>query len=144
MIVCGKLINFARKMEKMEQIRVLRYKYIIGIVAVVALIVFAACGGKNDSLQGDIPYKLERTHADSIALAARFSGDFKHFLAVTDSLAELGELSPIRADGYRGVAYFQLGQTDKCVEVLRRVVAIDNPPAEDFWEYMLVPISLSC
>lgn len=136
MIICGKLINFARKMEKMEQIRVLGYKYIIGIFAVVALIVFAACGGKGDRLQGDIPYKLERTHADSIALAARFSGDFKHFLDVTDSLAELGELSPIRADGYRGVAYFQLGQTDKCVEVFRRVVAIDNPPAEDFWEYI--------
>lgn len=136
MIVCGKLINFAPEMEKMEQIRVLGYKYIIGIVAVVALTVFAACGGKGDRLQGDIPYKLERTHADSIALAARFSGNFEYFLAVTDSLAEAGELSPIRADGYRGVAYFQLGQTDKCVEVLRRVVAIDNPPAEDFWEYI--------
>ncbi len=70
MIVCGKLINFARKMEKMEQIRVLGYKYIIGIVAVVALTVFAACGGKGDRLQGDIPYKMERTRGDSIALAA--------------------------------------------------------------------------
>lgn len=136
MIVCGKLINFARKMEKMEQIRVLGYKYIIGIVAVVASLVLTACGGKGDRLQGDIPYKLERTRGDSIALAARFSGNFEYFLAVTDSLAEAGELSPIRADGYRGVAYFQLGQTDKCVEVLRRVVAIDNPPAEDFWEYI--------
>lgn len=136
MIVCGKLVNFAPEMEKMEQIRVLGYKYIIGIVAVVALTVFAACGGKGDRLQGDIPYKLERTRGDSIALAARFSGNFEYFLAVTDSLAEAGELSPIRADGYRGVAYFQLGQTDKCVEVLRRVVAIDNPPAEDFWEYI--------
>lgn len=136
MIVCGKLINFARKMEKMEQIRVLGYKYIIGIVAVVALTVFVACGGKGDRLQGDISYKMERTRGDSIALAARFSGNFEYFLAVTDSLAEAGELSPIRADGYRGVAYFQLGQTDKCVEVLRRVVAIDNPPAEDFWEYI--------
>ena len=136
MIVCGKLINFARKMEKMEQIRVLGYKYIIGIVTVVASLVLTACGGKGDRLQGDIPYKMERTHGDSIALAARFSGNFEYFLAVTDSLAEAGELSPIRADGYRGVAYFQLGQTDKCVEVFRRVVAIDNPPAEDFWEYI--------
>lgn len=124
------------KWKKMEQIRVLGYKYIIGIVAVVALTVFVACGGKGDRLQGDIPYKMERTRGDSIALAARFSGNFEYFLAVTDSLAEAGELSPIRADGYRGVAYFQLGQTDKCVEVLRRVVAIDNPPAEDFWEYI--------
>ena len=136
MIVCGKLINFARKMEKMEQIRVLGYKYIIGIVTVVASLVLTACGGKGDRLQGDIPSKLERTRGDSIALAARFSGNFEYFLAVTDSLAEAGELSPIRADGYRGVAYFQLGQTDKCVEAFRRVVAIDNPPAEDFWEYI--------
>ena len=136
MIVCGKLITFARKIEKMEQIRVLGYKYIIGIVTVVASLVLTACGGKDSQVQGDIPYKLERTRGDSIALAARFSGDFDYFLAVTDSLAEAGELSPIRADGYRGVAYFQLGQTDKCVEVLRRVVAIDNPPAEDFWEYI--------
>ena len=136
MIVCGKLINFARKMEKMEQIRVLGYKYIIGIVTVVASLVLTACGGKGDRLQGDIPYKMERTRGDSIALAARFSGNFEYFLAVTDSLAEAGELSPIRADGYRGVAYFQLGQTDKCVEVFRRVVAIENPPAEDFWEYI--------
>ena len=123
-------------MEKMEQIRVLGYKYIIGIVTVVASLVLTACGGKGDRLQGDIPYKMERTRGDSIALAARFSGNFEYFLAVTDSLAEAGELSPIRADGYRGVAYFQLGQTDKCVEVFRRVVAIDNPPAEDFWEYI--------
>ena len=136
MIVCGKLITFARKMEKMEQIRVLGYKYIIGIVTVAASLVLTACGGKDSQVQGDIPYKLERTRGDSIALAARFSGNFDYFLAVTDSLAEAGELSPIRADGYRGVAYFQLGQTDKCVEVLRRVVAIDNPPAEDFWEYI--------
>jgi AraC-like DNA-binding protein len=79
---------------------------------------------------------MVRTHGDSLALAARFTGDFQHFLAVTDSLAEVGELSPIRADGYRGVAYFQMGQMDKCIEHFRRVVAIDNPPAEDFWEYI--------
>ena len=136
MIVCGKLITFAPGMEKWNKIRVMGCRYIIGIVAVAASLVLTACGGKDSQVQGDIPYKLERTRGDSIALAARFSGNFDYFLAVTDSLAEAGELSPIRADGYRGVAYFQLGQTDKCVEVLRRVVAIDNPPAEDFWEYI--------
>ena len=25
---------------------------------------------------------------------------------------------------------------DKCIECFRRVVAIENPPAEDFWEYI--------
>ena len=95
-----------------------------------------ACGGKGSEKQSKIPSGLVRSHGDSIALAARFSGDFQHFLAVTDSLAEIGELSPIRADGYRGVAYFQMGQADKCIECFRRVVAIENPPAEDFWEYI--------
>ena len=130
------MITFVPEMRKMEQIRVLVYKYIIGIVAVVAFTVLTACGGKDDRVKGDIPEKIKRTHADSIALAARFSGDFEYFLAVTDSLAELGELSPIRADGYRGVAYFQMGQMDKCIECFRRVNAIENPPAEDFWEYI--------
>ena len=97
---------------------------------------FTACGGKGGEKQGKISSGLVRTHGDSIALAARFTGDFQHFLAVTDSLAEIGELSPIRADGYRGVAYFQMGQADKCIEYFRRVVAIENPPAEDFWEYI--------
>ncbi len=95
-----------------------------------------ACGGKGSEKHSKIPSGLVRSHGDSIALAARFSGDFQHFLAVTDSLAEIGELSPIRADGYRGVAYFQMGQADKCIEYFRRVVAIENPPAEDFWEYI--------
>ena len=97
---------------------------------------FTACGGKGGEKQSKVPSGLKRNHGDSIALAARFTGDFQHFLAVTDSLAEIGELSPIRADGYRGVAYFQMGQADKCIEYFRRVVAIENPPAEDFWEYI--------
>ncbi len=94
------------------------------------------CGGKGSEKQRKVSSGIVHTHGDSIALAARFTGDFQHFLAVTDSLAEIGELSPIRADGYRGVANFQLGQMDKCIEYFRRVVAIENPPAEDFWEYI--------
>jgi AraC-like DNA-binding protein len=116
--------------------RVFKSLYIIGIVAAVALLGMTACGGNASKNQGDIPTKMVATHGDSIALAARFSGDFQHFLAVTDSLAAIGELSPIRADGYRGVAYFQMGQMDKCIECFRRVVAIENPPAQDFWAYI--------
>ena len=112
------------------------YRYITGIVTVVAFVVLTACGGKGSDAQGNVPDKMVRTHGDSLALAARFTGDFEHFLAVTDSLADAGELSPIRADGYRGVAYFQMGQMDKCIECFRRVIAIDNPPAKDFWAYI--------
>ena len=114
--------------------RLFRYIYIISVI--ITLTLFTACGGKGSEKQGNIPTKRIVTRGDSIALAARFTGDFEHFLAVTDSLAAIGELSPIRAEGYRGVAYFQMGQTDKCIECFRNVVAIENPPAEDFWEYI--------
>ena len=116
--------------------RIFKHLYKLGIVAAIALLAMTSCGGNASKNQGDIPTKMVATHGDSIALAARFSGDFQHFLAVTDSLAAIGELSPIRADGYRGVAYFQMGQMDKCIECFRRVVAIENPPAQDFWEYI--------
>ena len=118
------------------RMRVFRYIYVVGIVAAITLVGFTACDGKGSEKQGGIPKKMMRTRGDSIALAARFTGDFEHFLAVTDSLAAIGELSPIRADGYRGVAYFQMGKMDKCIECFRRVNAIENPPAEDFWEYI--------
>lgn len=114
--------------------RVFRYIF-IGVLVLVGIAALTACEEKNEQSQDDIPKKKTRTRGDSIALAARFTGDFEHFLAVTDSLANKGELSPIRADGYRGVAYFQLGQIDKCIECFRKVIAND-PPAEDFWEYI--------
>ena len=114
--------------------RVFRYIF-IGVLVLVGIAALTACEGKNEQSQDDIPKKKTCTRGDSIALAARFTGDFEHFLAVTDSLANKSELSPIRAGGYRGVAYFQLGQIDKCIECFRKVIAND-PPAEDFWEYI--------
>ena len=100
------------------------------------LSVFTSCGGKDRTNSDDIPEAMIRTHGDSLALDARFTGDFKHFLSVTDSLAAAGELSMIRAEGYRGVAFFQLGDIENSVACLRRVLAIENPPARDFWEYI--------
>ena len=94
------------------------------------------CKGNDSQSLSDIPEAMVQTHGDSIALAARFTGDFNHFLAVTDSLADAGELSQIRADGLRGVAYFQMGQIDKCLECLRSAIADETPPAADFWEYI--------
>ena len=106
------------------------------IFTAITTLVLASCGRKESHTLGNIPEEMNRTHGDSIALAARFTGDFEHFLAVTDSLADAGELSQVRADGYRGVAYFQMGQIDKCLECLRRAIASETPPAEDFWEYI--------
>ena len=106
------------------------------IFIVIAALLMTGCTGKGSQSLSDIPDDIVQTHGDSIALAARFTGDFNHFLAVTDSLADAGELSQIRADGLRGVAYFQMGQIDKCLECLRSAIADETPPAADFWEYI--------
>lgn len=115
--------------------KVLKCIYIIGVI--VAVSVLTACGGSDNKVAiNDIPESMKRTHGDSLALDARFTGDFDLFLRVTDSLSAAGELSDIRADGYRGVAYFQLGDIEKSIVCLRRVLAIETPPAHDFWEYI--------
>ena len=114
----------------------MRQKLHLIIITAIAAILMTGCKGKDNQSLSDIPEATVRTHADSLALAARFTGDFKHFLTVTDSLADAGELSHIRADGFRGVAYFQLGQLDKCIESFRNAIADENPPAADFWEYI--------
>ncbi len=54
----------------------------------VALMAITACSGKGSQTEGDIPNGMVRTRGDSLALAARFTGDFQYFLAVTDSLAD--------------------------------------------------------
>lgn len=78
----------------------MRQKLYLIVFAVIAIIIIG-CKGKDSRNLSEIPETMVCTHADSIALAARFTGDFKHFLAVTDSLADAGELSQIRADDSR-------------------------------------------
>ena len=68
------------------------------IFIVMATLLIMGCTGKDSRSLSDVPETMVCTHGDSIALAARFTGDFNHFLAVTDSLADAGELSQIRAD----------------------------------------------
>lgn len=118
----------------MEQImRLLRD---ICFVALLGIVTLTSCKEKKVEPEGEIPATIIHKHADSLVYEARFTGDFEYFLRVTDSLANKGELSQIRADGYRGIAYFQLGQLEKCVECFQRATAAEVPPAQDFWEYI--------
>ena len=108
----------------------------ICFVALLGIVTLTSCEEKKVEPEGEIPATIIHKHADSLVYEARFTGDFERFLRVTDSLANKGELSQIRADGYRGIAYFQLGQLEKCVECFQRATAAEVPPAQDFWEYI--------
>ena len=48
------------------------------------------------------------THADSLVLETYRNADYKRMLVVVDSLSAAGELSELRIEGYRAVAYSEL------------------------------------
>jgi len=121
--------------------RVVRYLYIICIVC--ALSALTACGSKDAQEQSAIPDETVYTYADSLVVEAGMMEDFERTIAIADSLVDAGELSPIRADNYRGMAYVSMGQMQKSIECFRRASADDNPPAEDFWEYINAGSSLA-
>ena len=106
----------------------------IVFMAAFAMAVLAACVGKRS--QETIPDKSVYLRADSIVIEAGRVGDFERVIVLADSLVDAGELSPIRADNYRGIAYVSMGQIQKSIDCFRRASSDDNPPAEDFWEYI--------
>ena len=55
-------------------------KQTLYLILYVVVLVIVGCTGKDSRSLSDIPEATVRTHADSLALAARFTGDFEHFL----------------------------------------------------------------
>ena len=109
---------------------------LVTCTAAVALAVVTACGGKGSQPQSDIPDKTTNANADSLVHAAEIAGDYERALILIDSLADAGELSPVRADDYRGNVYYNMSQRQKSIDCYRRATADDNPPAQDFWQYI--------
>lgn len=115
--------------------------YIIGIGLVLS--VFMACGGKNSNNPSIIPDKTVYTQADSLVVKAGQANDFDRAIFLADSLFDAGELSLIRANDYKGIAYISMGQMQNGLECFRRACADENPPAEDFWEYISAGCSIA-
>ena len=121
--------------------RVVKFFYLFSVAC--ALAALTACGSKDAQEQENIPAATVYTHVDSLVIGAGMMGDFDRTLALCDSLSKAGKLSAVRADNYRGIAYVNMGQMQKAVECFSRASADDNPPAEDFWEYINAGSSLA-
>ena len=121
--------------------RVVKFFYLFSVAC--ALAALTACGSKDAQEQENIPDATVYTHVDSLVIGAGMMGDFDRTLALCDSLSKAGKLSAVRADNYRGIAYVSMGQMQKAVECFSRASADDNPPAEDFWEYINAGSSLA-
>ena len=106
------------------------------VLATTAFIL-AACGGdrggqsKSSTLRQPVS-----SRADTIIYQVWMTDGYGRSLPIIDSLAAAGELSPLRLEYYRGIAYVNIGQRQKSIDCFRRVIADENPPAADFDFYI--------
>lgn len=129
--------------RRIDTISIMKQSVYLIIICIIATVLLPNCTGKDEDSQIVIPDETVYNHADSLVIGAGIIEDFDRVIAITDSLVDAGVLSPIRADNYRGIAYVSMGQMQKAVECFRRASADDNPPAEDFWEYINAGSSLA-
>ena len=73
------------------------------------------------------------THADSLVLETYRNADYKRMLVVVDSLSAAGELSELRIEGYRAVAYSELQDAKSAIACLHRAIAVKDPSDKDYF-----------
>ena len=73
------------------------------------------------------------THADSLVLETYRNADYKRMLVVVDSLSAAGELSELRIEGYRAVAYSELQDAKRAIACLHRAIAVKDPSDKDYF-----------
>jgi tetratricopeptide (TPR) repeat protein len=84
---------------------------------------------------GDMESFLDshHTHADSLVLETYRNADYKRMLVVVDSLSAAGELSELRIEGYRAVAYSELQDAKRAIACLHRAIAVKDPSDKDYF-----------
>ncbi len=106
------------------------------VLATTAFIL-AACGGdRGGQSQSSTLRQPVSSRADTIIYQVWMTDGYGRSLPIIDSLAAAGELSPLRLEYYRGIAYVNIGQRQKSIDCFRRVIADENPPAADFDFYI--------
>ena len=103
----------------------------------MAALMMMGCTGNKSTNLNDIPETRVYNHCDTLLIACRNVGDYQRMLTVADSLADKGEMSAIHAAVYQCEAYFYLDQKEKSLDCLRQAIASSNPPAKDFWYYII-------
>ena len=106
------------------------------VLATTAFIL-AACGGdRGGQSQSSTLRQPVSSRADTIIYQVWMTDGYGRSLPIIDSLGAAGELSPLRLEYYRGIAYVNIGQRQKSIDCFRRVIADENPPAADFDFYI--------
>lgn len=107
-----------------------------GVIGLVVLLVLAACGGESEKARNGGSQQPVNTHADTLIYQVWMTDGYGRSIPIIDSLAAAKELSSLRTEYYRGVAYVNMGQRQKSIDCFLRATADENPPANDFDAYI--------
>ena len=113
------------------------------LLAVVAVMVLAACRRGQGAPQQAASEAALTARADSLLNdTSGNTGDIARMLFLADSLSATEQLSPIKADYFRGYVHYQCDEVQPAVEYFSRVMAVKNPPPADFDTYVQAGVLL--
>lgn len=124
-------------MAKCLIIRFVEARCLMGVMACLMLMAIVVGGCRKNQPQpallplGERSYDPYYTHADSLILKALVSGEYERMMVLTDSLASAGQLNDLRANGYRVIAYENMGDIRKAIDCLSLVVTEEHPSEQD-------------
>ena len=100
-------------------------------VMMVSMLLLYSCKENASSVSKQAPKEMmSYSHADSIIFAAGYAQDYNMMLTLVDSFFNMGYISEVNANRWRGVAYNYLGQTRSSEFYYQRVMnaKITNEP----------------
>ena len=106
------------------------------LIIVTTLFILVACGGESEKARNGGSQQPVNTHADTLIYQVWMTDGYGRSIPIIDSLAAANELSPLRTEYYRGVAYVNMGQRQKSIDCFLRATADKNPPANDVDAYI--------
>lgn len=114
----------------------------MALLVVLAVTALAACRRGQGAPPEAASEAALTARADSLLNDSSGTEDIAHMLFLADSLSTTEQLSPIKADYYRGYVHYQCDEVQPAVDYFSRVMAVKNPPAADFDTYIQAGVLL--
>ena len=117
----------------------------IMVLATVVVMIFVGCqkSQKEQGAQSKTGTEdILTACADSLLNDTLRTENIDRMLFLTDSLSSTDQLSPIKADYFRGYVHYQCDEVQPAVDYFSRVMAVKNPPAADFDTYVQAGVLL--
>ena len=117
----------------------------IMVLATVVVMIFVGCqkSQKEQGTQSKTGTEdILTACADSLLNDTLRTENIDRMLFLTDSLSSTDQLSPIKADYFRGYVHYQCDEVQPAVDYFSRVMAVKTPPAADFDTYVQAGVLL--